>query len=61
MKNAVFFWDKETRFVPHRKHISLRYIAEPVNGMSDLRVLMAVTMKNVGLWDLMSCGSGKNR
>jgi hypothetical protein len=32
MKNAVF-WDIKPQFVPHRRHISLRYRVQPVNAM----------------------------
>jgi hypothetical protein len=32
MKNVVF-WDIKTQFVPHRRHISLRYRAQPANAM----------------------------
>jgi hypothetical protein len=32
MKNVVF-WDINTKFVPHRGHISLHYRVQPVNAM----------------------------
>jgi hypothetical protein len=32
MKNVVF-WDIETQFIPHRKHITLCYRTQPVNVM----------------------------
>jgi hypothetical protein len=32
MKNAVF-WDIKPQFVPHMKHITLRYRAQLVNAM----------------------------
>jgi hypothetical protein len=31
MKNAVF-WDIETQFVPHRRHITSPYRVQPVNA-----------------------------
>jgi hypothetical protein len=32
MKNGVF-WDIKTQFVPHRKHLLLRYRVQVVNAM----------------------------
>jgi hypothetical protein len=48
MKNTVFF-DIKTQFVPHKKHILLRYRAQPVNANVRFEVLTPVTMKNVVL------------
>jgi hypothetical protein len=41
MKNVVF-WDMKTQSVPHRRHISLRYRAQPAR----FDVFTGVTMKN---------------
>jgi hypothetical protein len=32
IKNGVF-WDMRIQFVPHRRHITFRYMAQPVNAM----------------------------
>jgi hypothetical protein len=43
-------WDIETEFVPHRRHITFRYTAQPVNTMWELR-LSPVAVKNSVFWD----------
>jgi hypothetical protein len=36
MKNVVF-WDIETQFVPHGKHMTSPLQTQPVNSMEDVR------------------------
>jgi hypothetical protein len=47
MKNAVFL-DIKTQFVPHRRHITSRYRAQPVR----FEVSTVVTTKNALFWDI---------
>jgi hypothetical protein len=51
MKNAVF-WDIETKFVLHRRHITS--LLQSLAGQFYVRfeVFTAVTMKNAVFWDI---------
>jgi hypothetical protein len=60
MTNAVF-WDVETQVIPHRKHKYV-FVTEPNQLMlCKIGVFAAVTMKNAVFWDVVLCGSCKNR
>jgi hypothetical protein len=49
MKNVVF-WDIETQFVPHRRHIT--YPLQSPAGYVTYEIFPAVTMKNAVFWDI---------
>jgi hypothetical protein len=51
MKNAVF-WDIETQFVPHRRHITSPLQFPAGKCYVRFEVFTAVTMKNVVFWDI---------
>jgi hypothetical protein len=51
MKNVVF-WDIKTQFVLHRRRITFRYRAQPVNAILRFEVFTVVAMKNVVFWDI---------
>jgi hypothetical protein len=57
MKNAVFC-EINTQFVLHRRHISA---TEPNRLMLRFEVFTAAAMKNTFFWNMMACGSCKNR
>jgi hypothetical protein len=60
MKNAVF-WDTQTKFVPHRKHITAPLHSPVGSCNASVVVSTAVTMKNDVFWHVPLCGSCKNR
>jgi hypothetical protein len=51
MKNGVF-WDIETQFVLHRRHIMSPLQSPASYCYVRFEVFMAVTMKNVVFWDI---------
>jgi hypothetical protein len=60
MKNVVF-WDIETQSVPHRRHITSPLQCPTGYCYGRFEVFTAVTMENVVIWDITTCGSCKNR
>jgi hypothetical protein len=58
MKNAVF-WDRETHFLPHRKHVT-----SPLNSPAVYVIFegfKTVTMTKAVFRDVTPCSSCKNR
>jgi hypothetical protein len=60
MKNGVF-WNIKTQFVPHRRHIMSPLQSPASSCFVRFDILTALTVKNVVFWDVMTCGSYKNR
>jgi hypothetical protein len=59
MKNAVF-WDIQTQFITHRRHITSALQSLASYRYIWFEVFTAVNMKNAVFWDLRPCGSCKN-
>jgi hypothetical protein len=59
MKNDVF-WDIETQFVLHRRHITSPLESPAGKCYVRFEAFTAVTMKNAIFWDVTPCGSCKN-
>jgi hypothetical protein len=59
MKNVVF-WDINTQFVLHRRHITSPL--QSPDGLCYVRfaVFTAVIKKNAVFWDVVPCGSCRN-
>jgi hypothetical protein len=51
MKNAVF-WDIESLFIPHMKHIISPLQRPAIQYCVRFAISAAVTMKNAVLWDI---------
>jgi hypothetical protein len=60
MKNVVF-WDIKTQFVPHRKYIKFPLQSPAGYCRVGSEVFTELTIENAAVWDIMPCGSCKNR
>jgi hypothetical protein len=60
IKNVIF-WDIETHFVLHRRHINSLLQSPASKCYVRFDVFTAVTMKNGAFWDVTLCDSCKNR
>jgi hypothetical protein len=54
MKNVVF-WDINTQFIPHRKHITPVLQSPAGYCYVGFEIFTAVTMKNAVFWDVTWC------